>query len=242
MSFSVAVTRPAPFAAETADALSRRGYEPLLAPLLLLNRLTLPGGADPLRAPGNPSALALTSRTAARLMRDAPAFKHLPAYCVGSATAREAAAAGFSVVDAKGTVDDLFHLLSRSADRLGEGPVLHLSGADQRGDLVERLNAAGISAERRVIYKMEAATTLPPVSEAPDAVLLYSPRTARVFARLATLGTNAAHWRKSPCVALSPAVAEALAPLSAAAIAARPDEAALFDALAGLRTTAAAGA
>lgn len=221
MRFTVAVTRPEPQARETASRLRARGYDVVLAPLLAVRPLDGWGSAEGI------GALALTSRTAARLLADHPQFHGLPTFCVGTATAREAREAGArDVIDAAGDAADLAALLTRE----GRAPVVHISGAEQRGDLVAALEAAGVAAERRVVYRMTPATALPDVAGALDATLLYSPRTAAIYRALA----RRAPWSEAACVALSPAVAAEAPAGVPVAVAATPDEPALLVALDGL--------
>ncbi|WP_226573276.1 uroporphyrinogen-III synthase [Acuticoccus sediminis] len=215
MTLVVAVTRPEPQASGTATRLAERGYTPLLAPLLEAVPAGDPGAADGI------GALALTSRTAALVLAAHPRFHAIPVYAVGTATAGEARRAGFTAVaDAAGTVDDLFARLMAVP-----GPVVHMAGREHTGDLVERLAAAGRTAERRIVYAMEPRAL--PAAAAVDGVLLYSPRTARLFAERAV----APPWSAAACIAMSQNVAEAL-PGRAATVAAAPTEAAMLEALA----------
>ena len=221
MTLTVAVTRPEPQASATAKKLRAQGDTPVLAPLMTLEPAHDWGSAAGI------GAIALTSRTTARLLRQVQAFHTLPTYCVGDATAAEAHAAGAAeVISAAGDVEDLLRILADAPE-----PVLHFCGADHRGHLVERLRRAGKQAERRIVYTMRAATALPSVSGRLDAVLLYSPRTATIFRDLAT----SPPWPGTPAVALSPAVAQALYDPARAVVAAAPNEASLFRALDTLR-------
>ncbi|MEM7696009.1 MAG: uroporphyrinogen-III synthase [Pseudomonadota bacterium] len=215
---TVAVTRPHPQLCGTMAKVAARGFKPLAAPVLRLERL------GPAPAAGGAKAIALTSRTAAALLQDADHLKTLPAFCVGNATAREAAAAGFPrTISADGDVD----ALARKIIAAGVSPVIHVCGEDFRGDLVGALRAAGAAAERAVLYRMAPAKALPDAPDGVDAVLLFSPRSAMVFA---ALGTDPP-WSTARVVAISQAAA---AGFSGAAIAARPTEAALLDALSAL--------
>jgi len=209
----VAVTRPEPQASDTATRLAALGYGVLKAPLLVPAARGGPGTA---RGVG---ALAITSRTAAMMLAAHPDFHAIPVYAVGEATAAEARRAGFTrVTSAAGDVESLLPLLADAPE-----PVIHPCGEDHRGDLVERLRAAGKTAERRVLYAMAPAARLP---ETPvDAVLLYSPRTATLYAQRMPEA-----WRSAVSVALSPAVAAPVAALPHV-VAARPDEDALLAAL-----------
>lgn len=225
MALTVAVTRPEPQASGTAARLAALGHRPILAPLLRAVETGPLGSAEGI------GALAITSRTAARRLAASPTHLALPIFAVGKASAAEARAAGASnVAIADGAVEDLLRLILQAASE----PIVHLAGRDHRGDLVERLEAKGRRAERRIIYAMEPAERLPAPRIALDAVLIYSPRTAQTFERLATLPV----WRRAVCVALSEAVARPLAGRTVA-VAERPDEAALFATLERLSPVAA---
>ena len=217
MTLRVAVTRPEPQASDTAMRLADAGYEAVKAPLLRVRPSADPG------SPVGVGCLALTSRTAAMILADHPAFHGIPVFAVGDATAREALRAGFTAVTSGGgDVTALFHHLETAPE-----PIVHLCGADHTGDLVERLVSAGKVAERRVLYCMEPAGALPALpGGAVDCVLLYSPRTAALYAERAPHG-----WRTAPCIALSAAVAKPVARFPHV-VAARPDEDALLEALA----------
>lgn len=223
MIFTVAVTRPLPQGTQTASRLVTRGYAVVSAPLLV------PEDVGDWGSPAGIGALAITSRTSAMQLANHPEFHAIPTFCVGAASTSDAKKSGAtSAESADGDVDALLALLKARA----KAPVVHLSGADQKGDLVERLMADGIEAERRIVYKMAPATALPPVDGPLHATLLYSPRTARLYKRLATV----APWREAPCVVMSEAVANQVPEGVVSIVSERPDEAALFDALDRLRS------
>ncbi|MBJ3776859.1 uroporphyrinogen-III synthase [Acuticoccus mangrovi] len=219
MSLVVAITRPEPQAADTARRVAEAGHFPLLAPLFEMTPLGDPGTPDGI------GAIAVTSRTGARLLAHHPAFHHLPVFAVGDATAAEARRSGFRTVrSAAGDVDALFALLAEA-----EGPIVHMTGEAHAGDLVERLIARGERAERRILYRMAPAAGLP-AAERVDAVMLFSPHAATRYRALATEPP----WRHAPCVALSPAVAARLPESLAVTVAEAPTEAAALAALATL--------
>ena len=197
---------------------------PLLAPRFLAPAL-----------PQDAAAVVLTSETgvtAALRLRDGG--QHLPAraFCVGDRTAEAARAAGFDAVSAKGDADALVALILADGSA---GPFLHLHGAETRGDVVGRLQAAGLRAAGAVVYDQrpcplaDAARSLLD-GQGPVLVPLFSPRTAALFAE--TAPHRAALW----VAALSPAVASALGNLSVARLvtASRPDAAAMLAAIAAL--------
>lgn len=226
----VLVTRPVPDAATTAARLEDLGHDVLCAPLIdivsVAHRIDSPGV----------QALAITSANAIRSL-DAVTharLRALPVYVVGSRTAEAARAAGFvDVIEAGQDAEALAARLARLDARAG--PILHLSGRDIARDL-DALIADGPKIRRVVVYDAVPAGRLPETvireltAGRIDAVLHFSPRSARIFGRLiknaglAEGATGLAH------LALSGRVAEALrdAGLPVAAIADEPTEAALI--------------
>lgn len=218
----VLVTRPEPAAAVTAARLTALGHEALLAPLLVIEPRdwTLP------ELPVD--ALVMTSANAPRLWSDRlAALRHLPVFAVGSATAAAARRAGFADVtaglDGAGALPAL--LAGRSLGR-----VLHLAGEERTA--VDW--PPGVQVETRTVYAARAAEALPDAVDtalataAVDIVLLYSPRTAAIFAALC-----ARHGIARAGIAIAAISPAALAAAGcgwrAARAAAEPHEAALFE-------------
>jgi len=142
----------------------------------------------------------------------AVAGRHLPAWCVGEATAEAARAKGWRATAAEGDAEALVRRILADAPK---GPLVHFRGEHARGDVAARLCQAGIEAAEAVVYGQEAE----PLSEAAFDLLgrekaiivtLFSPRSA---AQLVSAGP----FRAPLCiVAISEAVAQeakALAPV-----------------------------
>ena len=232
----VAVTRPEPQASRTAQRLIAAGHSPILAPLLVLRRLP----AGPIAADAF-DALVFTSRSAVAALGserpDLSALRAMPVFAVGEATADAAREAGFGrVASADGDAAAVAALL---AEHLAPGArVLHLSGADQAGRLADLVRPYGLEVERRIMYRMEAAGALPaPLVEATargevDAVLVYSPRTASIYAdRLAAVAAAVVERLvRVPHLALSERVAAPLrkAGIGAILVSPRPREDAIL--------------
>jgi len=178
------VTRPEPGASATAARLAAMGYEPVVVPCLTI-RTTTP------RLPEHPAALIITSGQAVPAL---PAtLHHVPAFCVGDATAAKLRQAGFTRVEsAGGNAEDLARLVT--ARRLTG---LHLLAVGERHGLAlaRKLREAGIPVLRRKVYAVTPARHLPDrVATALEAgeisgALFYSAETARAFARLNPPGT-----------------------------------------------------
>ena len=152
------VTRPAADGQALAAELEARGHSVICAPVIDI--ATKPDAAPDLT---DVKGLAFTSANGVRAFQPfaAPA-RHLPAYGVGLQTAAALSAAGFSNVHIAG--GDVTSLARTITDDCPEGPVLHISGRDQAGDLAATLKAAGCEARRAVLYEARAATELPPAA------------------------------------------------------------------------------
>ncbi|MBU8546430.1 MULTISPECIES: uroporphyrinogen-III synthase [Roseomonadaceae] len=226
---SVLVTRPEPGGVETAARLVALGWQPLLAPALVL-------APRPLALPPCQAVL-LTSRAAARAL-PAP-IPGLPLLAVGEATAEAARELGWKAEAAEGTAADLARLAAARFDPAA-GPLLLAVGQGYALDLATDLRARGFRVLRRIAYAARPAKALPePVRDAfghvtPHHVLFHSPRSAGCAITLFREAGYAATIAGMSALAISPRVAEAaqaaLAPLRwrALRVAARPTEEALL--------------
>lgn len=231
----VLITRPREDAGRLAAAFAARGIASVAAPLMKIELTPAPVPLDGVQA------ILLTSANGARALAAASPRRDVRVLAVGRATAEAARAAGFAAVaSADGDVHALAALARRGLDRQG-GALLHVSGADVAGNLAGMLARDGFDARRLALYAARTVPALPfPAAEALragtlDGVALFSPRGADSFVRL----VRAAHLEDTtaPLIVfcLSAAVAEAASGLAwrSVAIAARPDQDALVDMVAG---------
>jgi uroporphyrinogen-III synthase len=184
--------------------------------------------------PAGVGALAVTSANGVRAFAAAYPERGWPVFAVGDATAAAAEAEGFGRVEsAGGDVSDLARLLGA---RRPEGVVLHAAGRDRAGDLAAELGGSGVAVQTLVLYGTEAAIAMPVdvsaalVERRLDAVVVYSPKAARVLAGL--LAERPLAERGALLAAgLSPACVQPLAGLGLRDLRAaeRPDEAALLE-------------
>ena len=228
----VLVTRPEPQATATAALFAARGHVAHKAPVarIVLLSANLP-------AVGDVDAVLVTSANAAKALRGLAA---LPVYAVGEATARAARAAGATVVHtARGDWRSLARLL-RSADGPAAGArLLHLAGAEVRGDLAGAARAMGFAFERRVVYAARPVPWLatPTITllerQELDAVAFFSPAHAATWRRQIERAAMEPSLFPLVALALSEAVAEPLGglPWRAVRVAATPEVAALIDRL-----------
>ncbi len=223
---TVLLTRPAAQSASFAQSLQARveGLRVIVSPLMVtvLHTVTLP--KEPLQG------VILTSQTGAeaagRLRTQLPDL----AYCVGDRTAQVAREAGFRVQSAQGDAEALLALILREKPQA----LIHLRGREARGDLAQRLSAAGVFTQERVVYAQDAQ----PLSDDAVAVLsgkspvlvpLFSPRSAEILgAAWQGLTTHA----PLVVVAISQAVAEAAAFCpTKPVLSAHPDAPSMLDAV-----------
>ena len=223
---TVLLTRPAAQSASFAQSLQARveGLRVIVSPLMTTVFLTVTLPKEPLQG------VVLTSQTGAeaagRLRTQLPDL----AYCVGDRTAQVAREAGFRVQSAQGDAEALLALILREKPQA----LIHLRGREARGDLAQRLSAAGVFTQERVVYAQDAQ----PLSDeavavlsgkAPVLVPLFSPRSAEILgAAWQGLATHA----PLVVVAISQAVAEAAAFCpTKPVLAAHPDAPSMLDAV-----------
>lgn len=228
------VTRPREDSEAVALALSARGIDSLIEPLLDIEPVS--GAAiDPAGLQGLLVTSANGARAVARLLPD----RSLPVWAVGDSSARAARALGFTRVEsAQGDVETLADLV---IDRVepARGALLHAAGETVAGDLSGRLEARGFTVRRETVYRAvtaralsdEAATALR--AGRIDMALFFSPRTADTFVNLLTDAGLGGTLTRIEAYGLSANVTAKLAPLPWAALhrAAEPTLAALLAAI-----------
>ncbi|MFN0193911.1 MAG: uroporphyrinogen-III synthase [Aestuariivirga sp.] len=214
------VTRPAQDAGTLAAALQARGHHVISMPLLRIE------ARKDVTIPDKPYAAVLaTSANAIRSLATPHVFHHLPLYVVGPQSLAAAKAAGFSNAEAHG--GDVAGLARFVAEkRLPHSKrLLYLSGAETSGDLAGSLRKKGFEVERCIIYDAVPVATIDrDALEGADGVLLYSPRTARIWNDLVP-DTDAASMTH---FCLSANVAKTLPQSRRILVADNPDEAAML--------------
>ncbi len=215
---SILLTRPAAQSERFARDLRAR-FGPDLS--IVISPLLAPRFVVPTLPSRRPAALVFTSETGVAGFARISENPGLPAWCVGSRTARAAAAAGFAARDVQGDADALIRTIL-AADQAG--PLLYIRGRDQAAALADTLRKAGLETDEAIVYQQEVQPLSAKgaalfTATAPVVAPLFSARTASVFA-----GAQAAASRRAPLwiAALSDGVARAAA-------AARPDRLAIAD-------------
>ena len=228
----VFVFRPRPDAERTARTIAEHGFEPVVAPLFEVVRLTdaAPEGAF--------DALVLTSGNGVPALADGPAtWRDLPVFTVGSRTAAKVREAGLDDTrSADGDRNDLIELIKRTLPIPAK--LLMIVGRDRKEDVPDRLREAGYEVTLWTAYAAEPVSVLPEDTQAAlrhggGAALHYSARGARTFIALAQAAGVADEALELTHVALSADVASPLisAGASTVLVAEHPEEAGMLAAL-----------
>jgi len=173
------VTRPIEDADAVAAKLERLGHRVIASPLLhIAPRPDIDIPKDDYQL------ISLTSANAIRCLagtRHLEAFRRLPVIAVGPQSAWAARQAGFAEITEAGGdgVALARHIIDRASPKAG--PVLYLSGLDTASDFSGLLERAGFAVRRIIVYEARAATALSPDAAKAEGVLLYSPRSARLW-------------------------------------------------------------
>jgi len=229
----VFVFRPRPDAERTARAIAEHGFEPVVAPLFEVIRLSdaAPEGAF--------DAIVLTSGNGVPALADGPAtWRDLPIFTVGSRTAAKVREAGLEDTrSADGDRNDLIELIRRTLP--APAKLLMIVGRDRKEDVPDRLCEAGYDVVLWTAYAAEPVSVLPEDTQAAlrhsggGAALHYSARGARTFIALAQAAGVADEALELTHVALSADVASPLiaAGASTVLVAEHPEEAGMLAAL-----------
>ena len=224
----VIVTRPEEDAGPLCSALQDLGHTVIMAPLLdIVPRKGVSIPALPYQA------VVATSANGIRSLGLNPGLRGLPMLTVGPQSLNAALEAGFTRAEAHGGDVDGLAAHIRARLKPDDGPILYLSGAATAGDLHGQLTSAGFHCERVVLYDAVAATGLGAVEavlrkEAADAVLLYSPRSARVWLKLVEQYGLEAQAARLHSLCLSRNVAAVLLPDWLIHVAEKPENAAMM--------------
>jgi uroporphyrinogen-III synthase len=216
------LTRPKPEAERTAAALRAMGHEAVITPVLTIEMIP-----DAAIGSGPFAAVLMTSGNAARAIAEHPrraSLVGLDCFAVGSQTAAAARRAGFTnVFSADGDGGDLAELIG---ERLREQtrPLLYLAGDDRARDMAAELSPHGLRLEIAVVYRAQAARSLPAEVAAAlkagqfDGVMHYSRRSTAIFVDCVRAAEAEAAVARLKHFCLSDRASEPLAAINAKSI------------------------
>ncbi len=217
-----------------AALLRARGHEPIISPL---TEIRFSQGPD-ISLDGVQAILA-TSANGARALARRTTRRDVPVFAVGRHTAAAAEVAGFHIVkSADGDAARLAASVVEWATPEG-GILLHAAGREHRTDLSLRIGNEGFRVRTQIVYEATECASLSEQALAAlrcreiDAVLFFSPRSARLFAQRMQQERLSLAAANLTAVCISHAAAEALLPLtfSDVRIANRPDQEAVLQLL-----------
>jgi uroporphyrinogen-III synthase len=172
------VTRPVEDAQPLAEKLEGLGHEAVIVPLLAINT------RDDILLPDLPfQALCVSSANGLAAQADLSVYHHIPFFAIGPQSALEARRQGFDHVhDKGGSVEGLVRTICKCI-KPEAGPILYLSGSETTGDLEGKLKTQGFTVSRVIVYDALPCKVaeLPLLLEGADGVLLYSPRTTKLW-------------------------------------------------------------
>lgn len=182
----ILITRPREDAEVFAAHLAKLNISSLIEPLLQIEPI-LPPPSLPLEGV---QAVLVTSANGIRALVDVTSRRDFPIFTVGQASAAAAKAVGFSSIASAG--GDVHALAALVRERLHpkKGHLLHVAGTSLAGDLVLSLKDSGYDCRRVALYQAIQSDCFSPAVKSAflqgkiDAVALFSPRTAAIFANL----------------------------------------------------------
>ena len=178
----------------------------------------------PIGLDGVQAVLATSANGVRALARRTPR-RDVPIYCVGPQTAEAARGLGFETAhNAEGDSATLVEFVAARADPM-KGTLLHAAGSETAGRMRQALQAKGFKFETIILYDAVPAAALPENARVAlqdrtlNGVMLFSPRSAKIFATLVTEAKLAAACEKIEAYCISAATASELSPLSFARVA-----------------------
>lgn len=232
------ITRPREDAEALAATLEQRGHHSVTASLLELR--FMPGAEIALN--GVQAVLASSANGIRGFAARSPE-RNLPVYVVGPQTAETAHQSGFAdVISAEGDAAALIAKVAQSTNP-ADGKLLHAAGSETAGRIKQALETRGYRVEAVILYEAVPVDSLPANAHEElranilDGVLIFSPRTARIFAGLVAKAGLAQNCQRLDAFCISAATAAALSPLLFArlAVAGSPNQAAMLSLLPVIR-------
>ncbi|SMX47217.1 uroporphyrinogen-III synthase [Actibacterium lipolyticum] len=133
------------------------------------------------------SGLIFTSENGVRAFRTLVADRRFAAYCVGSRTAQAARNLGLRAREVGSDASSLVNYLTANPPG---GKLVHLRGANARGDVARRLTAAGQRCAQQVLYdqtpqKLSQNALEVLAGTTPVLLPIFSPRSAMLLSEVA---------------------------------------------------------
>lgn len=181
------LTRPQLDSLALAKKLIQLDYDCHIDPVLVIDFINAPNLSDFL---ADAQVVIATSANAVRALAQQSARRDLPIYSVGPATSACATAHGFKIgLTAKGTVRDLAGRIQTKLSPKA-GAIFYPVGVHHDKLLSQQLHQAGFRLHQTALYMARAKTQFSSQTiqllqaGALHSILLFSPRSAKIFAKL----------------------------------------------------------
>jgi len=185
----ILITRPQENATILINRLQELGHHIAIDPLI--HFIPIPRHLLAFPDPSCFEAIITTSQQAIRCLANLTPQRHFPLWCVGTESAKIAQELEFqNIHTAGGNAQNLIAKLLKTFTSPLQKPLLHVSGDVIRVNIADALQENGILTQRIVVYETKEAQTFLHETQCAlterkfDTVLLYSPRTARIFRNL----------------------------------------------------------
>ena len=180
MSPTVLITRPAPDGERFADQV--RAQLGCKVPIMLSPLIRIETCGD-LTDLSDVAHLIFTSRNGVAAYAKATERRDIPSVTVGDATAEAARQAGLQAISCRGNSADLIAFI---IDRRLADPFLHVRGEHATGEILGALNAAGLRAREKILYRQKSEQLCNGARgllsrEIPVVLPLFSPRSAQLL-------------------------------------------------------------
>jgi uroporphyrinogen-III synthase len=156
---NILLTRPLIDSAPLADTIAKKGYTPLVEPMLEIEYL--PNLERKFSSTlSSKKIIVATSINALRGINHISKLKELPLIVMGGASKEKAYQLGFkNVTEAKNSAKSIINLISNSYDK-AKYEIIFASGEEITIDIAEALGDAGFDASRIIVYKTIPSTKL----------------------------------------------------------------------------------
>jgi uroporphyrinogen-III synthase len=181
----ILITRPHDDAVAFARMLAERGHDAVIAPLL---EIRFRDGGEILLE--GVQAILATSANGVRAIARRTERRDVAVFAVGPQTTEEAQRAGFTVVRNAGGDGAALAQATKQWASPDQGALFHAAGSEAPKLLTAELEKNGFAVRRENLYEAVAAQTLPDAAATAlknnrlDAVMHFSPRSARLFCEL----------------------------------------------------------
>lgn len=209
---TILLTRPYQESQALAKKLTKIGYHCLIYPLLTIQPCPLERKDF--------DAYIITSRQALHALKALQLPTHMPLFCIGAETAKEARKAGFQTYYTGKTVSDMLSFFAPPNSTYLPYNFLYARSDTISHDLATSLRKIGYTITEQIAYETVATKTLSPEimerlqQDAFAYITFFSKRTAQIFLNLLKDNQIPLSFPKTELIAFSRPIAHVLRPVT----------------------------